>query len=124
MPATKLKIKDAQENSAQWIEYLATKSEENLIRRLRINHLQYEIAAKEKKDDVCELERIIIEARIFKAENNIPDLPNEIELAIADIETTVAKAEERKEILEDLSQSEKISKPEIREDNSNQTSLF
>jgi hypothetical protein len=113
MTATEQKIKLAKENSIEWIENLATKSDADLERRLRINHMQYEIAVKERMEDVCELlsimERIIIEARIFKAEKNIPDVPNEMELAIADIETIVDKSEERKEVMDDLQSTYKIS---------------
>ena len=47
----------------------------------------------------------------------------EIELTIADIETTVAKAEERAEILNE-NFHQKIRKPKIKEDNSDQISLF
>ncbi len=127
MSVTEQKIKLAHEKSIECIQYLATKPDVDLERRLRINHMQYAIAVKENKEDVCELlnimERIIIEARIFKAKNNIPDAPNEIELAIADIETTVAKAEERQEIFEENAPA-RINKARIKEEDKNQTSLF
>jgi hypothetical protein len=130
MNVTEQKIKQARQKSIEWIEYLATKPEKDLERRLRINHQQYAIAVKEKMEDVCELlnimERIIIEARIYKAENNIADAPNEIELAIADIETFVAKTEERREILNDfnLQGEESPSIDQTHENNDNQLSLF
>ena len=41
----------------------------------------------------------LIEARIHKYENNIPDAPNEIQQAIAEIETVTSQIEEREEIL-------------------------
>ena len=130
MNATEQKIKLAQEKSHEWIEYLATKSENDLERRLRINHLQYEIAVKEKQEDTVQLlsimERIIIEARIYKAEHNIPDAPNEIEIAIADIETVVTQTEERREIFNDAEQPAKSARKKIQpqENSEDQLSLF
>lgn len=61
----------------------------------------------------------VIAARIYKAENNIPDAPSEIELAIADIETTLAKAEAREEMLNENT-PQKVYKPKIKEDHSDQ----
>jgi hypothetical protein len=44
----------------------------------------------------------LIEARILKYENNIPDALDEIQEAIADIETVEAQKEERKETIEEV----------------------
>lgn len=52
MNATEQKIKLAREKSIEWIEYLAAKSDKDLVSRLGINHLQFAIAQKEKKEDV------------------------------------------------------------------------
>ena len=68
----------------------------------------------------------VISTRIYKMDNNIPDAPNEIELAIADIETFVSKTEERQEILTDFSNPVKQSRPKVQQqkDNDSQLSLF
>ncbi|HSH67701.1 MAG TPA: hypothetical protein VLB84_18310, partial [Bacteroidia bacterium] len=70
--------------------------------------------------------RQVVEARTYKAENNIPDAPNEIELAIADIETFIAKSEERQEALNEFTQPVQQSRPKVRQqqNNDNQLSLF
>ena len=90
--------------------------------------MQAKIAIERKIISSIELLEIwreqVIEARIYKAENNIPDAPNEIEEAIADVETMIVKAEERKEIIEEVFSNQKVRKPKIQEDNSGQTSLF
>jgi|SRR6185312_10927150 len=98
MNATAQKIKQAQEKYAEWVEFLATRPVYDLVKRLRINHAQYAIAVKEKKEDVCELlnimERIIIEAQLYKADHNIADVPTEIEIAIEEMELMMEKEEE------------------------------
>ena len=58
MNATAQKIKPAQKKSIEWIHYLATKSEQNLPRRLRINHLQLATAETERKEEAFELPNI------------------------------------------------------------------
>jgi hypothetical protein len=62
------------------------------------------VIAKEKRNDAAwdllEVWRAqLIEARIHKYENNIPDAPNEIQEAIADIEIVQVQTEERNEVL-------------------------
>ena len=88
-----------------------------------------EIAEQTKNTASLELLEIwhhqIIEARIYKAENSIPDAANEMELAIADIETFVGKTEERQETLNDFSNPVKTPRPKVQEqDNDSQLSLF
>ena len=101
-----------------------------LIFQIGINHSQYAIAVKEKMEDMCELlnimERIIIEARIYKEDNNIPDAPDEIELAIADIEIVAAKAEQRQDALTEFTQPAQPSRSKVQQqqDNDSQLSLF
>ncbi|MFO0356745.1 MAG: hypothetical protein ACK50A_07310 [Sphingobacteriaceae bacterium] len=123
-----IRIRIATENWESYVAQLATMPDKELDKKLDLIHLQSEIAIQKKNEESIELLEIwraqVIEARILKAENNIPDAPNEIELAIADIETTVAKAEERKEIIEEFTQPERPHKPKIQEDNSSQMSLF
>ncbi|MBK7667723.1 MAG: hypothetical protein IPJ32_10510 [Sphingobacteriaceae bacterium] len=91
-------------------------------------HIQMDLAEAKKNTASLELLEIwrsqVIAARIYKAENNIPDAPSEVELAIADIETTVAKAEERKEIIEDTFSNTKVHKSKVKEDDQNQLSMF
>jgi hypothetical protein len=86
---------------------MATLPDKELAKKLELVHIQSEIAEKIKNTGSLELLEVwhnqIIEARIYKAENEIPDAPNEIELAIADIETFVAKSEERQEIINEFS---------------------
>lgn len=122
------RIKLALENWEDYVSRLSTMPDKELEKKLDLIHLQSEIAIQKKNEESIELLEIwraqVIEARILKAENNIPDAPNEIELAIADIETTVAKGEERKEIIEEFTQPEKSHKTKIQEDNSSQMSLF
>lgn len=122
------RIQLALDNWENYVTQMATMPDRELEKKLDLIHLQSEIAIQKKNEESIELLEIwrsqVIEARILKAENNIPDAPNEIELAIADIETTVAKAEARKEIIDEFIQPEKAHKPKIQEDNSSQMSLF
>ncbi len=100
-----IRIKDCIDNHDKYVEILATKSDKELAKRLNLVHIQMELADKAKNTGSLELLEIwrtqIIEARIYKAENNITDVPSEIELAIADMETFTAKTEKRQEILPD-----------------------
>ncbi|MGP8214990.1 MAG: hypothetical protein ACLQQ4_05455 [Bacteroidia bacterium] len=108
MHPIEIQIKQALENSEEWIKFYATESEKKLIKRLRINRLQYAIAEKDNDERTGELlnimERIIIEARIYKDENNIPDTPSEIELALAESEMMLEKEGERNETLRPMKQ--------------------
>jgi hypothetical protein len=65
-----------------------------------------------------------IEARIRK--HDLPEIPyvDEIEEAVADMETIVVKSEERKETIEEAFANQKTRRVKIQEDHSNQTSLF
>jgi hypothetical protein len=122
------RIQLALDNWDNYVSQLALMTDKELEKKLDLIHLQSEIAERTKNVESLELldiwQRQIIEARILKAENNIPDAPNEIELAIADIETTVAQTEERKVIIEETFTNSPVRKPKIQEDNSSQTSLF
>ena len=122
------RIQNCIDKHDEYVAILAALPDKELIKKLDLVHIQSEIAEQTKNTGSLELLEVwraqIIEARILKAENNIPDAPNEIDMAIVDIETTVAKAEERKEIIEDAFSPIKSHKTKIKEDNSNQTSLF
>ena len=130
MNPTEYKIQLATENFDEWVKLYASESTEKLKKRLRTNHQQYLLAEKLGDTKAGELlnimERIIIEAQIYKAENNIPDTQSEIELAIADVETFVAKTEERQDILTETTQPAKQSRSKVqqRQDNDSQFSLF
>lgn len=73
------------------IELIATLSDKELAKNLNLLYTQIELA--EQMDNATSLEllevwhRQIIKACIYKAENNISDTPNVIELAGIDIET-------------------------------------
>jgi hypothetical protein len=123
-----VRIQLALDNAEEYIARLSTMSDKELVKKLETIDLQSEIALQKRMDESVELLEIwrsqIIQARILKAENKIPDAPKEIELAIADVETYVAKAEEREEILTNEFSKQIVRKPKIKEDNSDQMSLF
>jgi hypothetical protein len=122
------RIKDCIDNHNEYVAILAAFSDKELIKKLELVHIQSEIAEQTKNTGSLQLLEVwrtqIIEARILKAENNVPDAPNEIELAIADIETTLAKAEKRQEIVEDIFTQPEKSRAKVKPDNRDQTSLF
>lgn len=124
-----IRIKDCIDNHEKYVVIMASLPDKELAKKLRLVHIQMELAEKKRNTSSLELLEIwhhqIIEARIFKAENKIPDAPNEIELAIADIETFVNKSENRSEILtsKDVSVKKTIRQTEHKEDD-NQLSLF
>ena len=130
MNPTEHKIQLAKENFDEWVKLYASESNMKLKKRLRVNHLQYAQAEKSGDAKAGELlnimERIIIEAHIYKEENNIPDELSEIEREIADIETIVSKGEERQEISNEFNNPVKQSRPKVQqqEDNDSQLSLF
>lgn len=101
------RIKLATEKWHEHVEFLATLPDKELVKRLEIISMQSAIAEKKKMTKAMELLEIwwrqVVDARIYKAEHNIPDTPSEIELAIADIETFTEKAEQRQETLKDFS---------------------
>ena|ERR1022692_2753924 len=125
-----IRIQEALDNAEANINYLASLPDRALAEKLDTVHLQMKLAEEKKNTAAIELLEVwrsqIIEARIYKAENNIADAPNEIELAIAGIETVVATTEERQEIIKDF--EEKIipsrSKTKTQENNDNQLSMF
>lgn len=98
-----VRIKDCIDNHDKYVEKLATKSDKELSKRLDLVHIQMELAEQKKNTGSLELLEIwrtqIIEARIYKAENNIADVPSEIELALAEMEAQEEKSEQRQEIL-------------------------
>ena len=101
--STEIRIRQALERAEEYVAYLATMPDKELAKKLDIVHQQSVIAEKEKNTPSLELLEIwrsqIIKARIHKIENNIPDTPSAMELALADMEAHEEKAERRKEIL-------------------------
>ena len=124
------RIRLALENWDAYVAQLATMSDKKLVEKLEGINMQDVIAQKKNITSSSELLEIwwlqVVEARTYKAENNIPDAPNEIELAIADIETYIAKSEEGQEILNEFSNPLKHSSPKVQQqqDNDIQLSLF
>ncbi|MFN8117503.1 MAG: hypothetical protein U0W65_15445 [Bacteroidia bacterium] len=127
MEPTEIKIQEALQNANEWIAHLATRSDAELVRRLDTNAFQYEIAYKNSDVKLCEfmdiMHRILVEARIYKDEHQIPDEISEITLEVSQMEHVIAQEEVRQEVLESF-QPQRISKPKIQEDNSSQMSLF
>ena len=124
-----IRIKDCTENHEKYVLFLSTLSDKKLSAKLSTVYLQSELA--EQKKDTASLELLeiwrsqIIEARIYKVENNIADAPDEIELAIADIEKYVVKTEEREEIIIEEEKQLKPLRPKIQtQQDNNQLSLF
>ena len=124
-----MRKRDAIENTEANIVFLATMPDKKLIEKLETIYLQSKIAIKKGLTTSLALLEIwrsqVIEARIYKAENNIPDAPNEIELAIADIETIVAKTEQRQDIFEEIDPPVQRTRPKrFEQDDDSQLSLF
>ena len=125
-----LQIHQALENAEANIAYLATLSDNALTEKLDTVHQQMQLAERQKNSAAIELLETwrtqIIQARIHKAENKISDSPSEIELAIADIETYIDAAEERKEVFAEASQSVSPREKEQKQipDEPEQLSLF
>ena len=109
---------------------MTTLPDKELAKKLELVHIQMELAEQKKNTASLELLEIwhhqIIEARIYKAANEIPDAPNEIEHVIANIETIVAKTEKRQNLLTELTQPAQQSHPKVQQqqENDNQLSLF
>ncbi len=97
------RIQQAKQNAEANIELMATWPHKKLAERLELVNIQSEIAEQKRDTEALDLLEVwraqLIEARIHKYENNIPDEVNEIQEAIADIEMVTAKLEERQEIL-------------------------
>lgn len=124
------RIRQALENWDAYVAQLATMPDKKLVEKLEVINMQAVIA--EEKNIVSSSElleiwwRQVVEARTYKCENNIPDAPNEIELAIADIETYIAKSEKCHKTLNDFNNPEKqdFPKAQQQQNNDSQLSLF
>lgn len=120
--------KDYEINFNKHVEELMKFPDKKLVRRLNLVRAQMVYCEKKKDLETWQTlrwwELHTIEARIRK--HDLPEVEyiNEMEEAIADMETSIVKAEERKEIIEETFASQKPRRIKIKEDNSNQTSLF
>lgn len=98
-----IRIRQALERAEEYIAHMATFSDKKLAKHLDIIHKQSVIAEKEKMISSLELLEVwrsqVIQARIYKAENNIADVPSDMELAIANMESFEEKVEQRQKIL-------------------------
>ena len=125
-----IRVQDCIDNWDKYVDILTTMPDKRLAEKLETVYIQSGIAVRKKMTTDLELLDIwirqIIEARILKAEKNIPDTANEIELAIADIETVTNKSEERQEILKEYTNTEIQSQPKekTQEDKDSQLKLF
>jgi hypothetical protein len=124
-----IRIKDCIDNYDKYVALMATLPDKELATKLNLVHIQSEIACKTNNVGSLELLEIwrtqIIDARIYKMENNIADAPNEIKEAIADIETFVSKTEGREELLNNFSEHVKKNHSKNQQQNDDsQLSLF
>ncbi|MBX9850766.1 MAG: hypothetical protein K2X86_03305 [Cytophagaceae bacterium] len=94
------RIQQLLKNAEANILFLASLSDKKLAEKLETIHLQSEIAEQKNIQHSIELLEIwrsqVIAARIYKAENEIPDAPDEIKISIADIETLAVRLEHEK----------------------------
>jgi len=94
-----IRIREALENAEKNIAYLATMPDKKLEEKLELIYIQSEIALQKKITSSIKLLEIwrsqVIAARIYKAENNIADVPTEIEEFMAEAEFMEKKSKER-----------------------------
>lgn len=123
-----LRIKEAIDNAEANVLFLSGLPDKELSKRLDDIHIQMELADQKRNADSLELLEVwrtqIIDARIYKAENNIPDAINEIKLAVADIETFVSKTTIRDEALSVLQNNRTLKKQTELPNNEEQLKLF
>jgi len=95
MQYIKDEIKHALENQQELIKMFAAETEQKLTERLTIINLQSVICEQEKDILTAEfleiMRRIIIEARLYKWDNNIPDELNKMEQALAEMDLAQEK---------------------------------
>jgi len=124
------RIQDAIKNWDANVIILAGMSDKKLVEKLDVINMQAVIAEEKKIDSSAELLEIwwrqVVEARIYKAENNIPDVPNEIELANEEVERPIVKTKKQKKLLNNPQQTEKAQPTEMNNNtaSNNQLSLF
>jgi hypothetical protein len=133
MQYIKDQISHALENQEELIKVFAAEPEKKLAGRLHIIHLQSIICQNEKDEETAAfleiMRRIIIEARLYKWDNNIADELDEMEQTIAGMNLVQEKQEHRKELLTKLNKpvpnpEREEPLPEAKSDNSVQLRLF
>ena len=97
------RIKDWLDNYKKYVTIMATLSDKELAKKLDLVYIQMDRTEQQSNDagstELLEVwHQQIIEARIYKVENEIPDAPKEIELTIADIETFVSKTPQERQL--------------------------
>ncbi|MHB8402407.1 MAG: hypothetical protein ACYDCN_10370 [Bacteroidia bacterium] len=127
MMSKDVRIQQAIDNWDEYVAYLTTLPDKKLVQRLEIINMQAQLAYKQNIESSSELLEIwwrqTVEARILKDEHNIPDAPDEIELAVRDMETIVVKSEERQDTFTQPTH-EKLHKQKIKKVDDSQMSLF
>ncbi len=123
-----IRLKEAIDNAEAYILFLASLPDKELSKRLDLIHLQMELAEQKRNTDSLELLEVwrsqVIEARIYKAENEIADALNEIALTIADIETVVIQTKKIPGPSESILVAHRTFKPRNKDGDQNQMSLF
>ena len=89
------RIQDCIDHHDEYVLTMAAMPDRRLREKLDTIHLQMALAEQKRDTDAIELLEVwraqTIEARIYKAENNIVDEIREIDKVIADIETYIAE---------------------------------
>jgi hypothetical protein len=116
MQYIKDQISHALANQEELIRMFAAEPEEKLADRLQVIYLQSVVCEKDRDIPTGEfleiMRRIIIEARLYKWDNNIPDELDEMSQALAAMELAQEKYEHRKKILDKLSKPIIVPEPE------------
>ena len=123
------RIQDCIDHHDEYILILASMPDSDLVEKLDTIHLQMALAEQQRDTEAIELLEAwraqTIEARTYKAENNIPDAPDEIQEAIADIETYVAAPEAQPEPKDEYEHLRRVRRqPIIADDKNEQLSIF
>lgn len=120
--------KDYEINFNAHVEELMKFPDAKLARRLDLVRAQMVYTIKNKDEETYQTlrwwELHTIEARIRKHELPEVDYINEMEEAIANMETIIVKAEARKEIIEEAFAYQKANRPKIKEEDKDQLSMF
>ena len=111
------------------MEILATLPDKELVVKLDLVHIQTTLAEEKNNTAAIELLEIwrsqIIAARIYKAENNIADAPNDLKQSIASIERVILKAAHFEDTISNFNQGKEHQKSKIVPKNDDtQLSLF
>lgn len=123
------RIQDCIDHHDEYILTLASMPDHELVEKLDSIHLQTELAEQQRDADALALLEVwraqTIEARTYKAENNIPDAINEIEEAIADIETHIAVPDPAPAVIDQYEHLRRTRRqPPAQDEKSEQLSIF